>query len=168
MSGSMESAYIGIGSNIGNKIHNCRKAISLMEGLKGCSVRARSSFYRTEPVGVEGQDFYVNGVICMDTELSAGSLLKQLLKIEKDMGRVRRKKWDARVIDLDILLFGALVIEEPDLMVPHPLMHLRRFVLTPLLEITPNLIHPVSGRSMSELAGELTGDGQGVDPYEVP
>jgi 2-amino-4-hydroxy-6-hydroxymethyldihydropteridine diphosphokinase len=163
----MESAYIGIGSNIGNKIHNCRKAISLMEGLEGCSIRARSPFYRTEPVGVEGQDFYVNGVICMDTDLSAGSLLKRLLKIEKDMGRVRRKKWDARVIDLDILLFGTLVIEEPDLTVPHPLMHLRLFALMPLLQIAPGLIHPVLGEPVSELAGKLAGNDQAVEPYEA-
>ncbi len=158
----MESAYIGIGSNIGNKMANCEKAISLMERLEGCSVKAQSSFYRTEPVGVEGQDTFINAVIRMETDLSHGSLLKCLLKIETDMGRVRRKKWDARVIDLDILLFGCHVIEEPDLMVPHPLMHLRRFVLAPLLQIDPNLIHPVLGKSMRELAGELTGDGQAV------
>ena len=163
----MESVYIGIGSNIGNKIENCRKAISLMGRLEGCSVRAQSPFYRTEPVGVDGQDFFVNGVICMDTGLSARSLLKRLLKIETDMGRVRRKKWDARVIDLDILLFGCRVIEKSDLIVPHPLMHLRRFVLTPLLQLDPNLIHPVLGKSMRELAGELTEDGQAVDPYEA-
>ena len=158
----MESAYIGIGSNIGSKMANCEKAISLMERLEGCSVKAQSSFYRTEPVGVEGQDTFINAVIRMDTDLCPTSLLKRLLKIETDMGRVRRKKWDARVIDLDILLFGRRVIEEPDLMVPHPLMHLRRFVLAPLLQIDPNLIHPVLGKSMRELAGELTGDGQAV------
>ena len=141
---------------------NCEKAISLMERLGGCSVKAQSSFYRTEPVGVEGQDTFINAVIRMDTDLCPTSLLKHLLKIETDMGRVRRKKWDARVIDLDILLFGRRVIEEPDLMVPHPLMHLRRFVLAPLLQIDPNLIHPVLGKSMRELAGELTGDGQAV------
>ncbi len=158
----MESAYIGIGSNIGNKMANCEKAIFLMERLEGCSVKARSSFYRTEPVGVEGQDAFINAVIRMDTDLCPRSLLKRLLKIETDMGRVRRKKWDARVIDLDILVFGAQVIEEPDLMVPHPLMHLRRFVLAPLSQIDPNLIHPVLGKSMRELAGDLTGDGQAV------
>ena len=162
----MESAYIGIGSNIGHKIDNCKKAISLMGRLEGCSVRLQSPFYRTEPVGVEGQDTFVNGVVCVDTDLSAASLLKQLLKIETDMGRVRLKKWDARVIDLDILLFGVRVINKPDLIVPHPLMHLRRFVLTPLLQIAPDLIHPVLRKSMQELAGSLSGDGQAVETYE--
>jgi 2-amino-4-hydroxy-6-hydroxymethyldihydropteridine diphosphokinase len=162
----MESAYIGIGSNIGHKIDHCKKAISLMGQLEGCSIRLQSPFYKTEPVGVEGQDTFVNGVVCVDTDLSAGSLLKRLLKIETDMGRVRLKKWDARVIDLDILLFGARVIHEPDLIVPHPLMHLRRFVLTPLLQIAPDLVHPILGKSIRELAGALSDDGQAVETYE--
>ena len=166
--GSMETAYIGIGSNIGRKIDHCKRAISLMGRLEGCSVRVQSPFYRTEPVGVEGQDSYVNGVVCVDTDLSAGTLLKRLLEIEADMGRVRRKKWDARVIDLDILLFGSRIIQKPDLIVPHPLMHLRRFVLTPLLQIAPDLIHPVLRKSMQELAGSLSGDGQVVETYERP
>lgn len=162
----MESVYIGIGSNIGHKIDNCRKAISLMGQLEGCFVRLQSPFYRTEPVGVEGQDTFVNGVVCVDTDLSAASLLKQLLKIETDMGRVRLKKWDARVIDLDILLFGSSIINKPDLIVPHPLMHLRRFVLTPLLQIAPDLVHPILGKSIRELAGALSEDGQAVETYE--
>jgi 2-amino-4-hydroxy-6-hydroxymethyldihydropteridine diphosphokinase len=162
----MESAYIGIGSNIGHKIDNCRKAISLMGQLEECSVRLQSPFYRTEPVGVEGQDTFVNGVVCVDTDLSAASLLKQLLKIETDMGRVRLKKWDARVIDLDILLFGSFIINKPDLIVPHPLMYLRRFVLTPLLQIAPDLVHPILGKSIRELAGALSEDGQAVETYE--
>ena len=164
--GSMESAYIGIGSNIGQKIDHCKRAISLIGGLEGCSVKVQSPFYRTEPVGVEGQDPYVNGVVCVDTDLSAGTLLKCLLGIEADMGRVRRKKWDARVIDLDILLFGSRIIKKSGLIVPHPLMHLRRFVLTPMLQIAPDLIHPVLCKSMRELAGSLPGDGQAVEIYE--
>jgi 2-amino-4-hydroxy-6-hydroxymethyldihydropteridine diphosphokinase len=161
----MESAYIGIGSNIGHKIDHCKRAISLMGKLEGCSVRLQSPFYRTEPVGVEGQDTFVNGVVCVDTDLSAHTLLKHLLKIETDMGRVRLKKWDARVIDLDILLFGSRVINKPDLVVPHPLMHLRRFVLTPLLQIAPDLIHPVLCQSIKELAGVLPENGQAVETY---
>ena len=161
----MESAYIGIGSNIGHKIDHCKKAISLMGKLEGCSVRLQSPFYRTEPVGVEGQDTFVNGVVCVDTDLSAHTLLKHLLKIETDIGRVRLKKWDARVIDLDILLFGSRVINKPDLVVPHPLMHLRRFVLTPLLQIAPDLIHPVLCRSIKELAGVVPENGQAVETY---
>lgn len=162
----MERVYIGIGSNIGPKIDHCKKAISLMGGLEGCSVRLQSPFYRTEPVGVEGQDTFVNGVVCVETVLSAGTLLKQLLKIETFMGRVRLKKWDARVIDLDILLFGASIIDKPGLIVPHPLMHQRRFVLIPLSQIAPDLIHPVLCRSIGELAGALSDSGQAVEIYE--
>lgn len=159
----MESAYIGIGSNIGHKIDHCKKAISLMGQLEGCSVGGQSSFYRTEPVGVEGQDYYVNGVICLNTDLSAEDLLNHLLDIEAHMGRVRLKKWDARVIDLDILLFGSQIIKKPDLMVPHPLMHLRRFVLTPLRQVAPELMHPVLGKSIRELAEMLPEEGQAVE-----
>ena len=164
----MENAYIGVGSNIGHKIDHCKRAISLMGRLEGCSIRVQSPFYRTEPVGVEGQDLYVNGVVGVDTDLSADTLLKCLLEIEAHMGRVRRKKWDARVIDLDILLFGSRIIQKPDLIVPHPLMHLRRFVLTPMLQIAPNLIHPVLCKSIRELAGSLPEDGQAVEIYERP
>jgi len=159
----MESAYIGIGSNIGHKIDHCKKAISLMGRLEGCSVGGQSPFYRTEPVGVEGQDYYVNGVICLNTDLSAEDLLNHLLEIEAQMGRVRLKKWDARVIDLDILLFGSQIIKKPDLMVPHPLMHLRRFVLTPLRQVAPELMHPVLGKSIRELAEMLSEEGQAVE-----
>ena len=159
----MESAYIGIGSNIGRKIEHCEKAISLMGGLEKSSIRVQSPFYRTEPVGVQGQDYFVNGVVCLDTDLSAEDLLKHLLGIEAHMGRVRLKKWDARVIDLDILLFGSQVIQTPDLMVPHPLMHVRRFVLTPLLQVAPELIHPVLGKSIRELAEMLPLEGQAVE-----
>jgi len=159
----MESAYIGIGSNIGRKIEHCKRAISLMGELEGSSVRVQSPLYRTEPVGVEGQDYYVNGVICLDTDLSAEDLLKHLLDIEANMGRVRLKKWDARVIDLDILLFGSQIIQKSHLMVPHPLMHLRRFVLSPLLQVAPELMHPVLGKSIRELAEMLPAEGQAVE-----
>ncbi|EFK11905.1 2-amino-4-hydroxy-6-hydroxymethyldihydropteridine diphosphokinase [delta proteobacterium NaphS2] len=162
----MESAYVGIGSNLGDKIDNCKSAIARMGRLQGCSVKLQSPFYRTEPVGVEGQDYFLNGVVCLETDLSATTLLNHLLHIESEMGRVRRKKWDARVIDLDILLFGSQIIEEPDLMIPHPLMHTRRFVLTPLVRIAPGLIHPVLCKSMRELEEALPLEGQAVEIYE--
>ena len=162
----MESAYVGIGSNLGDKIDNCKNAIARMGRLQGCSVKLQSPFYRTEPVGVEGQDYFLNCVVCLETDLSAETLLNHLLNIESEMGRVRRKKWDARVIDLDILLFGSLIIEAPDLTIPHPLMHTRRFVLTPLVRIAPGLIHPVLCKSMRELEETLPLKGQAVEIYE--
>ncbi|MCD4715543.1 MAG: 2-amino-4-hydroxy-6-hydroxymethyldihydropteridine diphosphokinase [Desulfobacterales bacterium] len=160
----MTTAYIGIGSNLGDKLNNCRKSIEMTGRIPDTSVTAQSVFYRTEPVGVEGQDWYVNGVISLSTGLSAQDLLKNLLDIEQIMGRERKKKWDSRTIDLDILLYGQEVIEEEDLTVPHPLMHLRRFVLEPMVQLAPDLIHPVLGKSMAGLLEDFREQGQDVIP----
>ena len=157
----MTTAYIGIGSNLGDKLNNCRKSIEITGQIPDTRVTDQSPFYRTEPVGVEGQDWYVNGVISLSTGLSAQSLLKELLDIELIMGRERKKKWDSRTIDLDILLYGQEVIEEEDLKVPHPLMHLRRFVLEPMVQLAPDLIHPTLGKSMAGLLEDFKGQGQG-------
>lgn len=160
----MTTAYIGIGSNLGDKLNNCRKSIEMTGRIPDTSVTAQSVFYRTEPVGVEGQDWYVNGVISLSTGLSAQDLLKNLLDIEQIMGRERKKKWDSRTIDLDILLYGQEVIEEENLTVPHPLMHLRRFVLEPMVQLAPDLIHPVLGKSMAGLLEDFREQGQDVIP----
>ncbi len=150
------TAYIGIGSNLGEKLDNCIRAIDLMEKLPGCGVMARSDFYRTSPVGVEGQDWYVNGAVSLATDLPASSLLKGLLWIEEELGRIRRKKWDSRTIDLDILLYGQAVINEKDLIIPHPSMHLRKFTLKPMVQLAPNLVHPVLGSTMVRLLDGLS------------
>jgi 2-amino-4-hydroxy-6-hydroxymethyldihydropteridine diphosphokinase len=160
----MTTAYIGIGSNLGDKLDNCRKSIKMAGRISDTKVTAQSPFYRTEPVGVEGQDWYVNGVISLSTGLSAQDLLKNLLNIEQLMGRERKKKWDSRTIDLDILLYGQEVIEEEDLTIPHPLMHLRRFVLEPMVQLAPDLIHPVLGKSMAVLLEDFREQGQHVIP----
>jgi 2-amino-4-hydroxy-6-hydroxymethyldihydropteridine diphosphokinase len=160
----MITAYIGIGSNLGDTLNNCRKSIEMTGRIPDTSVTAQSRFFRTEPVGVEGQDWYVNGVISLSTGLSAQDLLKSLLEIEQIMGRERKKKWDSRTIDLDILLYGQEVIEEENLTVPHPLMHLRRFVLEPMVQLAPDLIHPVLGKSMAGLLEDLREQGQDVIP----
>lgn len=146
-----KTAYIGIGSNLGDKINNCLEAVVRIDEISGCRVTAQSGFYRTQPVGVKGQDWYVNGVIVLSADISAQNLLKSLLAIEIDMGRERKRKWDSRIIDLDILLFGEEVIAEKGLQVPHPLMHLRRFVLVPMVSLAPDLVHPVLRKSMAEL-----------------
>ena len=146
-----KTAYIGIGSNLGDKINNCLEAVVRIDEISGCRVTAQSGFYRTQPVGVNGQDWYVNGVIVLSADISAQNLLKSLLAIEINMGRERKRKWDSRIIDLDILLFGEEVIAEKGLQVPHPLMHLRRFVLVPMVSLAPDLVHPVLRKSMAEL-----------------
>lgn len=159
-----KTVYIAMGSNVGEKLNNCRKAIDLINNSDGCTVRGISRFYRTEPVGVTAQEWYVNAVIHIETILGPHELLRRLLSIESDMGRVRREKWEARVIDLDILLYGNEIIRMGELTVPHPLMHQRRFVLMPMVQLNPGLIHPVLGKSMSELMDDLEIEGQAVVP----
>jgi len=162
----METVYIGIGSNLGDRQGNCRRVAALVKGISGCNVIKMSDLYRTEPVGVEGHDWYVNGVMGLKSDISARDLLKRLLGIEKEMGRVRKGKREPRPIDLDILLFGNSVINEHDLIVPHPLMHLRRFVLVPLVQIEPELMHPVLGLTVRALLEGLPEDGQRVMKIE--
>ena len=156
---------MGIGSNLGSKADNCLRAIDRVDKMEGSRVRARSTLFRTEPVGVEGQDWYVNCVIRVDAELSAEKMLRGLNSIEGQMGRVRRGRWNSRIIDLDILLYGQQVIDEKGLIIPHKLMHLRRFVLAPMIELAPELIHPVLGKTMVELIKGLSERGQSVMPF---
>lgn len=162
----MERVYIGIGSNLGDKRANCMKAIELMDLAEGCRVKAKSRFYRTEPVGVQDQDWYLNGVISLDTSLLPGNLMGELLAIEKQLGRKREKKWDSRAIDLDILFFGQRIISEPDLEIPHPRLHLRRFVLVPLADLAPDFVHPVLGLKVKELLKQCPTEGQAVTLME--
>ncbi len=161
-----KTAYIGVGSNVGDKIATSLLAIERVEMIPGCRVLVCSDFFQTLPVGVEGQDWYVNSVISMETNLSGSQLLKHLLSIELDLKRKRERKWDPRTIDLDILLFGPDVIHQKDLTVPHPLMHLRKFVLVPMVQLAPELVHPVFGRTMRELLQEIPDNDQSVLPLE--
>ena len=160
----MRTAYIGIDSNLGDKLNNCLKSIDLIERIPGYRVEAQSDFFRTEPVGVEDQNWYVNCVISLQTDISVQQLMKSLLSIEASLGRERKRKWDPRTIDLDIILFGQDLINEKNLTVPHPLMHKRRFVLVPMVQLAPDLIHPVLEKSMTELLNALPEERQAVIP----
>ncbi len=162
----MKTAYIGIGSNLGDKHLNCLKAIKMIGQIPGCELTGRSDLYLTKPVGVRGQDWYVNGVASISAGITAQTLLKGLLTIEKDMGRVRRERWASRIIDLDILIFGEEFISEGYLKIPHPLMHLRRFVLIPMVQVAPDLIHPSLAVAMSELLRNFQEGGQTVTPIK--
>lgn len=162
----MKTAYIGIGSNLGDKRLNCLKAIKMIGQIPGCELTGRSDLYLTKPVGVRGQDWYVNGVASISTGITAQTLLKGLLTIEKDMGRVRRERWASRIIDLDILFFGEEIIGKGHLKIPHPLMHLRKFVLIPMVQVAPDLIHPSLAVTMSELLRNFQEDGQTVTPIK--
>jgi 2-amino-4-hydroxy-6-hydroxymethyldihydropteridine diphosphokinase len=146
-----KEAYIGFGSNVGDRAAYCRSALRLLEEVPGCTILRRSDLFRTEPVGVHNQDWYVNGVCRIRTRLAPSDLLSVLLGVETRMGRVRRRRWESRIIDLDLLLYGDEVIRESGLCVPHPLMHERRFVLVPMVQLAPDVIHPALGRTMREL-----------------
>jgi 2-amino-4-hydroxy-6-hydroxymethyldihydropteridine diphosphokinase len=146
-------AYIGLGSNLGDKEANCRKAIALLE--KSGRVTSVSSLYCTEPVGLAEQDDFVNAVVELETVLPPEALLDRCLSIEKELGRKRTVHWGPRTIDVDILLYGDVMIETPELTIPHPLLHNRRFVLVPLSEIAPHVIHPKLQKTASDLLLDL-------------
>ncbi len=148
-------AYIGIGSNLGHKLNNCLQSIKKIGQLPNCNVIARSSLFKTEPQGVRGQDWYANCVVKIRTKLTPFELLTSLMNIELDMGRIRKKKWEARIIDLDILLFNQEIISSESLSIPHPLLHERRFVLEPLAELAPGLIHPILKLTIIQLKNAL-------------
>lgn len=147
----MSIAFIGLGSNMGDKLANLKKAVLELGKVSGNKVLAVSSFYKTEPVGGVEQDWFVNAVAEVETGLTPRELLNKLLYIEKNLGRVRDAKWGPRVIDLDILLFDDLMMDEEGLSIPHPYLHERGFVLVPLAEIAPKVIHPKLKKTMSEL-----------------
>jgi 2-amino-4-hydroxy-6-hydroxymethyldihydropteridine diphosphokinase len=148
-------AYIGLGSNVGEREENLVRAISLLDSSPGIRVLRRASLYETEPVGVEAQPWFFNTVVEVEAELAPGELLRRLKEIEKALGREDRGRWGPREIDLDLLLYGDLVMEEDGLVLPHPELHRRRFVLEPLCELAPELIHPRLGQPLRELLAGL-------------
>ena len=147
----MQRAYIGLGSNLATPMLQLRSALDALSALPQSSVAAHSSFYISDPLGPADQPRYVNAVAALDTGLSPLALLDALQTIELEQGRTRKaERWGPRTLDLDILLFGNLHIDEPRLTVPHYHMHARAFVLYPLAEIAPDLRLP-DGRPISEL-----------------
>ncbi len=151
-------AYIGIGSNLGDRVKQCERAISEILKIDHHKLLARSSFFETQPVGYTSQDWFVNAVIKIETDLEPFDLLKTLKTIESKLGRVKTFQWGPRLIDLDILFYDEIEIETEELRIPHPLLHERRFVLIPLAEIDPGLIHPVLKKSVQELLENLKQD----------
>jgi 2-amino-4-hydroxy-6-hydroxymethyldihydropteridine diphosphokinase len=148
-------SYIGIGSNLGNALKNCRHAVEILSLVKNIEITRVSSFYKTEPVGIENQNLFINAVIEIKTALSARNLFQNLQNIEKDMGREREVKGGPRIIDLDLLFYGQEMIKDADLIVPHPEIQFRRFVLEPICEIASYHIHPAFGVSMRGLKNRL-------------
>lgn len=141
----MGTAYVGLGSNLGDREAHVRAAIEALGGLPDTAVTRVSSLYETEPVGGVDQPWFLNAVAQLDTELEPRQLLWNLLRIERALGRVRVQRHGPRSIDLDLLLVGERVVDDPDLKLPHPELLHRAFVLIPLVELDPLLVHPVTG-----------------------
>ena len=149
----MHIVFIGIGSNLGDSKKNCISSIKHIQEF--ANIRNVSSLYETEPIGKVDQPDFINCVIEIETELDPYELLTRLQSIENKLGRVREQRWGARTIDLDIIFYDDLIIDTGGLKIPHPEAHNRRFVLEPLREIAPDLIHPEAKLNISEILAGL-------------
>ncbi|MDD5634226.1 MAG: 2-amino-4-hydroxy-6-hydroxymethyldihydropteridine diphosphokinase [Candidatus Omnitrophica bacterium] len=148
----MPTVYLGIGSNVGDKLKNFQEVLERLENVPNLKVISRSAFYVTKPAGGPPQEDYLNGVLGVETDLSAEKLLRSVKNIEKDMGRKKRPRNFPRIIDVDILLYGSEIINTKELVLPHPRMHERDFVLRGFAEIAPEAVHPVIGKTIGELS----------------
>jgi 2-amino-4-hydroxy-6-hydroxymethyldihydropteridine diphosphokinase len=150
-----EIAYIGIGSNLGDRADNCRRAIDEIRRFTDTLVVQHSSLYDTEPMELSDQGSFINGVVAIRTGLSPLKLLSACQNVEQLLGRKRLIRYGPRTIDLDILLYGQCAMETVELIIPHPKLHLRRFVLVPLVEISPETVHPILHQTVAELLNEI-------------
>lgn len=147
----MKFVFLGIGTNLGNREKNLKEAVERIEESIGPVVKC-SSVYATEPWGFQTEDEFLNMVVKVETKLTPSGLLGRILMIESLLGRIRGKQqYSSRVIDIDLLLYADMIIDEKSLKIPHPLMHERKFVLVPLCEIEPEMVHPVLKKSIASL-----------------
>jgi 2-amino-4-hydroxy-6-hydroxymethyldihydropteridine diphosphokinase len=157
-SGITHQVYIGIGSNVGNKRDNFFEAVTRLAKLPDTKVIKESSLYESEPLG-DAKEWYINGAVEIETKFKPEMLLEKFKNIERAMGRKKvKKRWGARIIDLDILLYDSAVVKKKNLRIPHPEMTSRKFVLIPLSEIAPQAVHPELGVTISELLFKLKDD----------
>jgi len=152
--------FLGLGSNIGDLEENMCVAIDKISQVHGCKVLQKSNVYMTKAWGFEEQDDFLNMVLEIETDISPQMFIKYLKDIEVQMGRVKTQKWGPRVMDIDILYCDDMVMEMDDLVIPHPYLHEREFVLKPLLEIAKDFVHPVLNRTNGELYDLLEGQCQ--------
>jgi len=151
-------AYLSIGSNLGDRVANCLRAVREISCLTGVETLLSSSLYETEPVGYINQPFFINMALKIKTCLRPPELLISLKAMEKSLGRKKSGRWGPRLIDIDILLYNEEVFSAPGLNIPHPRMQKRAFVLTPLAEICPGVKHPITGQSISQMLLDASGN----------
>ncbi len=149
----MTEVFLGLGSNLGDRIKNLERAFELLE-KSGVMVIKKSGVYETEPYGIKDQGWFYNCSVGVETDLGPEDLLNAVKKVEKEMGRKQTVKWGPRLIDIDILLYGDEVVSSKNLIIPHKFLHSRKFVLKPLAEVAGNRIHPVFDKSIQELLNE--------------
>jgi len=154
MSKKYSTVFLGLGSNLGDKVQNLDSAIAQIKKI--AKVQSVAKYTNTKPWGEKNQPDYVNTVAKISTTLSPTQLLEELNKIENNLGRVRTIKWAARTIDIDILLYDNLVINKDNLVIPHPYLHSRKFVLQTLAEIAPHFVHPILNQSILSLSKQIT------------
>lgn len=160
-------AYVSVGSNMGDRLANCRNGLAAVDSAGAGILRSRSLFYATEPVDFTDQAWFVNGVGLFETDLAPAALLGVLQRIQREAGRTDGGvRFGPRILDLDILLYDDWVMDTPALVIPHPRMHLRRFVLKPLCDINAAMVHPVLNQTMNQLLAGLTEAGQAVVPAQ--
>ena len=154
----MSRVFLSIGSNLGDRLSNIQQAVATLSMSDKIKIVKTSSFYETEPWGNKNQEWFINAALAIDTDYSPEELLQYCQNIEVQLGRIRKEneKWSQRAIDIDILMYDDLVISSENLIVPHPFMHLRAFVLVPMLEVKSDLVHPVFKKTISELYDELS------------
>ena len=158
-------AYIGLGANLGDPRRQLQEALAKLAAAEEVEVLTVSAFYLNPPLGPPEQPWYVNAVAQVRTRLEPEELLRVLHRVEQDLGRVRGEHWGPRVIDLDLLLYDGLIMSGPELVLPHPEMHRRAFVLVPLAEIAPEAWHPVLEKTAGELLAALdAGEREAVQP----
>lgn len=153
-----ETVFIGFGSNVGDRIDFCDRAVTLLSLLPHSRPRGVSLLYETEPVNdgaSPGDGWFLNGVVQLETDITPQSLISLLREIERSLGRDEDNRSGPRTIDLDILFYGERVIDEPGLIVPHPRLHQRRFVLMPLSELDPLWVHPTRRQTVSQMLAEI-------------
>lgn len=154
--GRDQICYVALGSNLGDRQENISRAVEKLRETPGVTVLRVSTLLDNPAIGgPEQSPSFLNAVTEIRTMIPPLALLHRLLEIENQMGRVRREKWEPRKIDLDLILYGSQIIQTDELIVPHPLMHQRRFVLQPLAQLCPNLIHPTQGIRVTELLHRL-------------